>query len=83
MAKKKYDEKPVREGGGTTTAEEVDANGTPMDMPKGDDPAEGGLFDRLTEKGQDMIDDADERIAEAEKRRKRRSIFDLAREARQ
>lgn len=80
MAKKKYDEKPVREGGGTTTAEEVDANGTPMSMPKGGkDPAEGDMFDEVIEKAQDDLDEAQDKIDYAARRAKRRTLFDEAR----
>ena len=78
MAKKVTDDDVKRKG--TTTAEEVDANGTPMSMPKGGkDPAEGDMFDKVIEKAQDDLDAAQDRIDYAAKRAKRRTIFDEAR----
>ena len=81
MAKKVTDDDVKRLG--TTTAEEVDANGTPMSMPKGGkDPAEGDMFDKVIEKAQDDLDAAQDKIDEAEKKVKRPTIFDVARGAR-
>ena len=76
MAKKVTDDEKRQ---GTTTEAELEANGTPTHMPKGEDPAEGGMFDKLAEKAQDELDEAQDRIDEAEKKRKRRTIFDEAR----